>query len=562
MIEGRRQAGREGVFLGVLALVCAALTVLQFRWTGELARAEFDRLAARQGEAAEDFCRGFEEELEGSIRALVPDAGELTEGGIAARVEGWRERGFRPVFRRVALAIPEGGEVGLREVDLGTGAMKEVDWPESWSGLRRDIERRARGGGAPPSVYEGGALMEYPIRGRPRREEGRPPMPRGGPGGERGGRPDGPGGPGGPEAGWMIFELDARYLRTGWLPELARRSIGTEGREFYRVEVRDASGETVFAEGPAKAAGRPVVREFHRPGGGPGFGGGPPGRARWRLEMRYAPGELEKVVAAARRRNLALAAGANGLILAAGWALVVQARRSRLLAEERMNFVANVSHELRTPLTVIQGAAQNLKRGIVRTPEGLERYSELILEHAGQLGEMVQQVLDFSSAKRGGRPAVRELVDVGRLLQEAVGNVGAETAGCEVALTLPEGRLEVEGEPGALRRAFQNLVVNAAKHGGEGRWIGISAKGPGERVEVTVSDRGPGVPKEEQEEIFTPFFRGEAAQEAQRRGSGLGLALVKEIVEAHGGRVSVCSGAEGGASFTVSLPVRAERPMR
>jgi signal transduction histidine kinase len=109
-----------------------------------------------------------------------------------------------------------------------------------------------------------------------------------------------------------------------------------------------------------------------------------------------------------------------------------------------------------------------------------------------------------------------------------------------------------------LRRLFQNLVANAAKHGGAGGFIGLTAalvngSGP-PSVEVRVTDRGPGIPESEQTDIFKPFVRGAAAQAAQIRGSGLGLSLVSEIVKAHGGTISVRSQPGAGATFIVRLP--------
>jgi signal transduction histidine kinase len=156
---------------------------------------------------------------------------------------------------------------------------------------------------------------------------------------------------------------------------------------------------------------------------------------------------------------------------------------------------------------------------------------------------------------------LREPVAVDEVLREAIAATKQDTdaAHCEVNLALPPGLPAVPCNASALRRVFQNLITNAAKHGGQGGWIGITATkveaGSTPMIEIKVADRGPGIPKEELAEIFKPFFRGSATQAKQVRGSGLGLSLVREIVEAHGGTVSVESQFGHGAVFVVRLPI-------
>ena len=122
----------------------------------------------------------------------------------------------------------------------------------------------------------------------------------------------------------------------------------------------------------------------------------------------------------------------------------------------------------------------------------------------------------------------------------------------------PTSRRLVYGYAAALRRVFQNLIINAAKHGGEGGWIGVTAVNDEDvatpTVEVQIADRGPGIPQNELPEIFKPFFRGALAQSLQTRGSGLGLSLVREIVLSHNGTVSVTSENGRGSIFIVRLP--------
>ena len=226
-----------------------------------------------------------------------------------------------------------------------------------------------------------------------------------------------------------------------------------------------------------------------------------------------------------------------------------------------MNFVATVSHELRTPLTVIRGAGHNLLRGVAHEPGQIEQYSKLIIQHAEQLTEMVEQILGLAGIKKNSSAALREPVAIADILREAVAvtTTDVKSARCEVQLELPSNLPAIDGDAPALRRVFQNLITNAAKHGGRGGWIGITAvsvenaKPP--LIEIKVADRGPGIPKTELSEIFKPFFRGAAAQAMQVRGNGLGLSLVKEVVEAHGGSVAVESHPGSGAVFVVRLPV-------
>ncbi|MEK7953848.1 sensor histidine kinase [Luteolibacter soli] len=541
----------EHGFVLLLVVLCAVLTILQFRWTGELAKAEFERLGGKQEEATRDFCEAFDGELGRSCTALVPSGRDLSDAAIARRVSDWRKGNPRPIFRRLALATPVRRVVTLRMIDLDTGAMTDSEWPAEWSALKSNLSRKGAGGSAPYSD-EGGMLLEFPLRGGSRGPGGD-----GGPPDDRGprspGDDDGPrGGP--PETGWFIAELDSHYVTSTWLPDLSAKYLNPDNHAVHQVKVMSNSGDTIFTTEPAKELEAPVVVAFNHRGRDGQFPG--PDQTLWTLETRRQRGALEQIVATSRRRNLVLAVAVNGLILAAGWALVRHTRKSRQLAEAQMDFVATVSHELRTPLTVIRGAAHNLKRGIVNTPEGIGRYSGMILQHADQLSEMVQQVLDFSAVRKGSVLSNKTPVDVGRVLDEALANTAAETSGCEIEVARPEALPAVMGDEAALRRAFQNLLSNAANHGGSGGWIGVRSRIAGQRLEVHIADRGPGIPKAEQEKIFEPFFRGAAAHGAQIRGSGIGLSLVKEIIEAHGGEILVGSGENGrGAIFTVSLPI-------
>ena len=124
----------------------------------------------------------------------------------------------------------------------------------------------------------------------------------------------------------------------------------------------------------------------------------------------------------------------------------------------------------------------------------------------------------------------------------------------EIAADLPQ----ILGDAAALRSAVQNLIANAVKYGGRDRWVGIRAEHVHDRrhseVRITVSDHGAGIPAAELPHIFDPFYRGADAVERQIHGNGLGLSLVKRIVVAHGGRVTVTSRAGAGSSFTISLP--------
>lgn len=284
----------------------------------------------------------------------------------------------------------------------------------------------------------------------------------------------------------------------------------------------------------------------------------------WLVEAWPRPGALEAAVERSQRRNIALALCLNLLMLCTGFALIHYAGKSRELAERQLQFVATVSHELRTPLTVIRGAGQNLLRGVVKNQEDLEEYYRLILRHTDQLKEMADQTLSLAGTGREVSAAT-SAVDLAALMRESMNAVADEVKGlgCEVEFLCEEPLPKVLGDPGALRRVFQNLLSNAAKHGGSGRWIGIQLRkgtlnrNGGDAVVVSVTDRGEGIPQAELKKIFEPFFRGAEARSKQVRGSGLGLSVVRAIVEHHGGEIHVSSRAGQGSTFEVRFPTNA-----
>lgn len=525
-----------GMILVLFALT-AGLAWLQFQWVGELGRAEAGRLRERLAEQARSISRQFDADLGEAIRLLKPSGSEMRLTNLpallASRQRAWLESSNGLPLARIGLALRE--ERRLLFLDPHSGAVTTADWPEAWARLREYVDR-VTAGGRPAFRDPEGILIESPVFAS---GAGRGP---------------------GPEAGWLLLELDLRGLRERWFPGMVEAHLSLLGEQPYDAEVGTPDDPTaIYSTGQSPVADGLVSVRLH--------GSLLAGRRRdaqegaWVLRVAPRPGRLEAIMSRSRRRNLLLAMGANLLLLAAGLALVFHTRRSRELARDRLRFVATVSHELRTPITVLRGAGYNLLRGIASDPAQVRRYAELILHNTQQLQDLTEQTLVLTSAGRGTSGLRKSRIQLEPVIQEALAGAAEDVrrAGCTVETRLPEDLPAVDADPSALRRILQNLVSNAAKHGGQGGWIGIQAAvrrdASPPMLEIRVDDRGPGIPRQEQGRVFEPFFRGAAALDAQTRGSGLGLAVVQELVAAHGGSVHLDSEPGSGTCVRFRLPI-------
>lgn len=197
----------------------------------------------------------------------------------------------------------------------------------------------------------------------------------------------------------------------------------------------------------------------------------------------------------------------------------------------------------------------------------MKRYGTLIGQESEKLTAIVEQVLQFSSAKNGRAIREREPLTVESLIEDSLQSSRAilEETACQVEKQIDPGLPPILGDSMALRHAVQNLINNAVKYGMDGvKWIGIfahtAATPDGAIIEIRVADRGPGIPREEQQQVFDAFFRGKKAVADQVHGTGLGLSLVKTIVDAHGGTVRVESEPSVGTSFIMRIPARPMEP--
>jgi signal transduction histidine kinase len=276
--------------------------------------------------------------------------------------------------------------------------------------------------------------------------------------------------------------------------------------------------------------------------------------------VRHHAGSLDAVVEKARTRNLVVTTSILLLMLAALWALVRYTRRAQQLAELQMEFVAGVSHELRTPLSVMKTAGHNLQGRVSNDPSRVQRYGALIQEQSEKLGAIVEQILRFANAQADRVIGAKEPVSVESVIQDAINadRQVLEESHCVVERKIEPDLPMILADPNSLKHAVQNLVSNAAKYGKGGNWIGITAafhkNGGGPEVEIRIADHGPGIPSDELNQIFEPFYRGKKAIEDQVHGTGLGLSLAKRIVEAHRGTLTVESEEGKGTEFIVRIP--------
>ena len=251
---------------------------------------------------------------------------------------------------------------------------------------------------------------------------------------------------------------------------------------------------------------------------------------------------------------LSLLALTAGLMLIAG----LQLRRERALARLRSDFVSRVSHELRTPLTQIRMFAETLLLERVRSEAERKRSLEIIDREARRLSNLVENVLRFSRGERGEDRVDARPRDVVPLVRQLLREFEALANGrSRVVTSLPE-RAIVRADEDGLRQILLNLLDNAAKYGPDGQEIRVGVEADSRRVVFSVEDQGPGIPAAERERIWSRFYRLPRDRASSVAGTGIGLAIVRDLVRLQGGCSWVEDGTHGGARFRIELPAASE----
>jgi signal transduction histidine kinase len=232
----------------------------------------------------------------------------------------------------------------------------------------------------------------------------------------------------------------------------------------------------------------------------------------------------------------------------------LEEQNAQLRESERLksDLVNTVSHELRTPLSGVLGFTKLLLTRDFDS-ETRRHYLGIVDAQARRLSELLDDFLDVRRIEEGRFERARELVDVGTLLREEAQLYSAQSRMHQLELELPRAPLPVLGNPDRLRQVIGNLLSNAIKYSPQGGVVEVSAEANGDAVRMEVRDRGIGIPEHQQPQVFTKFFRGDAAASGIT-GTGLGLAVSRDIVESHGGRIGFTSAEGEGTTFFVELP--------
>ena len=577
------------VVTAALLILLPTLAVLQYRWVGQLSTAARERLQRNVRIAAGQFREAFDGEVVRAVLSLQVGPATAREGvseRYSDRYNTWLNTASHPqIVSNVLVVDADNNQLRLRRWNPEHDALEPSEWKPVLERWRPQFERELA------DFSAGRPIDRRPVRGEdslivlPLRNLVRPARPSPGPQTVT------------PVFGFTIIELNMPYVREQMLPALALRHFTHVEGDVYRVAVTDADDPTSVlyrsdpdapvdpAQADASAALFGIGNQafpFPRSPRPPGDEGAAresgarlridDGRSdrsnapasddfgRWRLLVQHQSGSLEAAVARARRRNLAISFGVLLLLTVSIALLAAASRRAHRLARQQMEFVAGVSHELRTPVAVIRSAAENLSHGVVDGGDRVKKYGRLLETEARRLGEMVERVLQYAGIESGMATGARVTLAPAEIIEGAIESsvtlLGSDevTIDRDFAPNLPM----VVGDAAALRSAVQNLIANAVKYGGRDRWVGIKTElGRNRRrreVFITVSDHGDGIPAAELPHIFDPFYRGADAVARQVHGNGLGLSLVRQIVAAHGGRVTVTTRAGAGSSFTIALP--------
>jgi PAS domain S-box-containing protein len=228
----------------------------------------------------------------------------------------------------------------------------------------------------------------------------------------------------------------------------------------------------------------------------------------------------------------------------------------RQAEEAKTTFISVVSHELKTPVSIIKGYAGTLNRPDADwKPDVVREGLTVIEEEADRLAALIENLLDAMRLQTGTLTLHLGEVEMDRLARQLAERFGMQTGRHQIVVSFPPDFPSIQGDEQRLEQALSNLIGNAIKYSPDGGEIRIGGEALANAVRISISDQGIGIPNDQQEMIFDRFYRVDNALSRATQGAGLGLYIVRSIVEAHGGRIMVESEPSKGTTFSFALPL-------
>jgi signal transduction histidine kinase len=493
------------IFVGAVLLPSVALSVLTFNSVPKHA----ENLREGMLKRARQILYYIEKDLEIAARGHALEAARAV--GIESFVEG------RPGEVRRALQKKGYGDETF--VSLRLEAVSPI------SGLSEALATRRRD----MDVAKDGLRVDPPVSGDEEEDSG--PLP----------------GPDGQTIGILKFRFACSYVHGTLLNEFFKADFTNNPDQAWVIRVTEPDGHVLYENAPTPDDRFEVSRVMESPS----FKG-------LHLYLRYKDRSIEQDVHRWALYKMGLI-GFIDVILGAGLFLVYSnVRREVRLSRLKSDFVANVSHELKTPLALIRLFAETLELGRVPTEEKKQQYYRVIHKESHRLTQLINNILDFSRIEAGRREYRSAPSDLNRVVADVLDayRFSIEQNGFVLESALSEDLPEVEVDKEALSQALINLINNAIKYSSDEKFIRVETARRGDTVRISVTDHGIGIAHAEQRKIFEKFYRAEHSLVHETKGSGLGLALVRHIMDAHGGTVELESAAGKGSVFTLVLPIR------
>ena len=349
----------------------------------------------------------------------------------------------------------------------------------------------------------------------------------------------------GKEIGFSGVQLDGKRLLENLLPKLMESSVSPN----LAFAVHDNANRLVYTNNERKSYQLQIAFA--------------PVFPQWMLGMDYGSVSIDELARSSFRQNMTISVFVLVLLIT-GITLTLRATAREIrLAEAKSSFVSNVSHELKTPLALIRLFAETLELGRVKTPEKAHEYYKIINNESSRLTQLINNILDFSKIEAGRREYQFEVADAGQIVDEVIRTYEypIRNDGFDLRVHIEQNLPAVRVDRGAISQAVLNLLNNAVKYSDSVKRIDVSVRSESDQILIDVADQGIGIPASEQTRVFDKFYRISTGLVHDRKGTGLGLTLVKHIVDAHRGAVRLTSAPGKGSRFTIELPAIAGHPL-